>query len=213
MQYEESAVLGERLLNQALRALQVDPSEIGEGHWERLLKENAGKTRQAILADIGLGKRLNVVVATQLLSGKEGAGGERKPAKMGAVTIRGTEGMAVQLAKCCRPIPGDPIIGFINKGKGLVVLSGCAHAGIVNTVRYAQECTGCDRLHAVMGGFHLTGPQFEPVIRPTLDALKALGPDYVIPTHCTGRGAVLQFEREMPRQFLLNMSGTRIIFA
>ncbi len=121
MQYEESAVLGERLLNQALRALQVDPSEIGEGHWERLLKENAGKTRQAILADIGLGKRLNVVVATQLLSGKEGAGGERKPAKMGAVTIRGTEGMAVQLAKCCRPIPGDPIIGFINKGKGLVV--------------------------------------------------------------------------------------------
>ncbi len=111
------------------------------------------------------------------------------------------------------PLEDDTAVVMRLRGKGLVVLSGCAHAGIVNTVRHAQECTGCDRVHAVMGGFHLTGPQFEPVIRPTLDALKALGPDYVIPTHCTGRGAVLQFEREMGGQFLLNMSGTRIVLA
>lgn len=111
------------------------------------------------------------------------------------------------------PLEDDTAVVMRLRDKGLVVLSGCAHAGIVNTVRYARECTGCNRIHAVMGGFHLTGPQFEPVIRPTLDALKALGPDYVIPTHCTGRGAVLQFEREMPGQFLLNMSGTRIVFS
>lgn len=110
------------------------------------------------------------------------------------------------------PLEDDTAVIMRLRDKGLVVLSGCAHAGIVNTVRYAQECTACDRIHAVMGGFHLTGPQFEPVIRPTLDALKTLGLDYVIPTHCTGRGAVLQFEREMPGQFLLNMSGTRMVF-
>ncbi len=121
MHYEESAALGERMLNQALRALQVEPGQVTGVQWERFLKEHNGKTRQQILADIGLGKRLNVVVATQLLAASSEAGAERKPGKMGAVTIRGTEGMAVQLAKCCRPIPGDPIIGFINKGKGLVI--------------------------------------------------------------------------------------------
>ncbi|MGD9786813.1 MAG: bifunctional (p)ppGpp synthetase/guanosine-3',5'-bis(diphosphate) 3'-pyrophosphohydrolase [Sulfuricellaceae bacterium] len=121
MQYEESAALGERMLNQALRALQVEPGQVSDVQWERFLKENSGKSRQEVLADIGLGKRLNVVVATQLLAAGGEAGVERKPGQVGAVTIRGTEGMAVQLAKCCRPIPGDPIIGFINKGKGLVI--------------------------------------------------------------------------------------------
>jgi GTP pyrophosphokinase len=121
MQYEESAALGERMLNQALRALQAEPGQVSDAQWERFLKENSGKSRQEVLADIGLGKRLNVVVATQLLAAGGEAGVERKPGQVGAVTIRGTEGMAVQLAKCCRPIPGDPIIGFINKGKGLVI--------------------------------------------------------------------------------------------
>ena len=121
MQYEESAALGERMLNQALRALQVEPEQVGDAQWERFLKENSGKSRQEVLTDIGLGKRLNVVVATQLLAAGGEGGAERKPGQVGAVTIRGTEGMAVQLAKCCRPIPGDPIIGFINKGKGLVI--------------------------------------------------------------------------------------------
>jgi guanosine-3',5'-bis(diphosphate) 3'-pyrophosphohydrolase len=120
MQYEESTALGERLLNQALRALGADPAEITEAQWEKLLRENTGKSRLEILADIGLGKRLNIVVARQLLAVTETTE-ERKHTPMGPITIRGTEGMAVQYARCCRPIPGDPIIGFIKKGQGLVI--------------------------------------------------------------------------------------------
>jgi GTP pyrophosphokinase len=120
MQYDESATLGERLLNQALRALGADPKEVTEAQWEKLLRENTGKTRLEILADIGLGKRLNIVVARQLLAVTE-ITEERKHAPMGPITIRGTEGMAVQYARCCRPIPGDPIIGFIKRGQGLVI--------------------------------------------------------------------------------------------
>ncbi len=120
MQYDESATLGERLLNQALRALGTDPKKITEAQWEKLLRENTGKSRLEILADIGIGKRLNIVVARQLLAITE-TPEDRKHAPMGPITIRGTEGMAVQYARCCRPIPGDPIIGFINKGQGLII--------------------------------------------------------------------------------------------
>ena len=119
LHYEESVALGERLLEQALRALQIAPASIGDGPWEKLLRENAGKTRNEILADIGLGKRLNIVVARQLATLGEASPDESRP--QSAMTIRGTEGMAVQLASCCRPIPGDPILGFINKGKGLII--------------------------------------------------------------------------------------------
>ena len=99
------------------------------------------------------------------------------------------------------------------KGKGLVVLSGCAHSGIINTVIYAREVTGVDKLYAVMGGFHLTGADFEPVIEPTTEAFKELDPAYIIPTHCTGRKAVMHLEKEMPDKFLLNMSGTKMVFS
>ncbi len=119
LHYEESAALGGRLLEQAFRALQIDPASIGEGPWEKLLRENQGKAKDEILADIGLGKRLNIVVARQLATLGDAPSDEQRPPS--AITIRGTEGMAVQFAKCCRPIPGDPILGFINKGKGLII--------------------------------------------------------------------------------------------
>jgi len=119
MQYAESAGLGERLLAQALRGLKANPAEIGEAHWDKLLRETGGKSRQDILADIGLGKRLGLVVARQLLALGEPLPSERKT--LGSITIRGSEGMAVQFAKCCRPIPGDPIVGFIKKDQGLLI--------------------------------------------------------------------------------------------
>ena len=119
MQYDESVLLGERLLNQGLRALSASPAEVSDAQWERLLRESSAKTRQEVLADIGLGKRLNIVVARQLLAVGEGLPEDRRGA--GSLTIRGTEGMAVQFAKCCRPIPGDSIIGLISKGQGLVI--------------------------------------------------------------------------------------------
>jgi guanosine-3',5'-bis(diphosphate) 3'-pyrophosphohydrolase len=115
----ESAQLGERLLNQALQALGVKPQDMDEAHWNKLLKDTGIKTRQDILADIGLGRRLNMVVARQLASI-----GETVPNLTAAnpvITIQGTEGMAVQFAPCCRPIPGDPIVGVIKSGQGLLV--------------------------------------------------------------------------------------------
>jgi 7,8-dihydropterin-6-yl-methyl-4-(beta-D-ribofuranosyl)aminobenzene 5'-phosphate synthase len=111
------------------------------------------------------------------------------------------------------PIEEDTAIVMHVKGKGLVVLSGCAHSGIINTVNYARQVTAVEDVFVVMGGFHLTGADFEPIIEPTADALKTINPQYVVPTHCTGRKAVMHLEKEMPDNFLLNMSGTKMVFA
>jgi len=119
MHFAESVDLGKRLLDQALRALKATSDEIDSSHWERMLKTESAKTQDEILADIGLGKRLSVVVARRLLSLSDPLPGDTK--LPGTVTIRGSEGMAVQFAKCCRPIPGDPILGLIKKGQGLVI--------------------------------------------------------------------------------------------
>jgi RelA/SpoT family (p)ppGpp synthetase len=118
MQYEESAGLGERLLEQALKTLNGTLAGVDEASWERVVREGGARSRDELLADIGLGKRLPAVVARRLLK----RGDAKEEAKStGSVTIRGTEGMAVQLATCCRPIPGDAIVGSIKKGQGLVV--------------------------------------------------------------------------------------------
>jgi guanosine-3',5'-bis(diphosphate) 3'-pyrophosphohydrolase len=117
MQYEESAGLGERLLDQALRGLKSSLAEVDQAAWERVVRDGGARSREELLADIGLGKRLPAVVARRLL--KKSDLEEGKIA--GSVTIRGTEGVAVQLATCCRPIPGDAIVGSIKKGQGLVV--------------------------------------------------------------------------------------------
>src|SRR6478735_3829040 len=118
MQLQESAEVGELLLVQALRSVKANPDEIGDPHWTRFFKGDAAKTREEVLADIGLGKRLAVVVAKKLLSIDGANDGEPR---LDSITIRGTEGLAVQFAPCCRPIPGDPIIAQIKKGQGLVV--------------------------------------------------------------------------------------------
>lgn len=95
------------------------------------------------------------------------------------------------------------------KGAGLVVLTGCGHAGIVNIVRHAQHLTGIERVHAVIGGFHLNGPLFSPIIPPTVDALAALAPDVVVPAHCTGRDAAIAIATRLPDAFIQNSVGTR----
>ena len=115
--------------------------------------------------------------------------------------------------ECWDPIEDDTSIVMNLKGRGLVVLSGCAHAGIVNTVLHAVDVTGVSQVHAVMGGFHLSGPLFEAIIDRTTEELKKFDPAYVIPTHCTGRKAIMAMEKEMPGQFLLNMAGTTLTFA
>jgi 7,8-dihydropterin-6-yl-methyl-4-(beta-D-ribofuranosyl)aminobenzene 5'-phosphate synthase len=110
-------------------------------------------------------------------------------------------------------IPDDTALVADLRGKGLVVLSGCAHAGIINTVQQARQVTGVDEVHAVMGGFHLTGPAFEPIIGRTVEEMQRFAPDYVVPTHCSGRRALRAFEEAMPEQTLTNLSGTKLTFA
>jgi 7,8-dihydropterin-6-yl-methyl-4-(beta-D-ribofuranosyl)aminobenzene 5'-phosphate synthase len=95
------------------------------------------------------------------------------------------------------------------RGAGLVVLTGCGHAGIVNIVRYAQRLTGVEHVHAVLGGFHLNGPLFAPVVPPTVNALAELAPDVVVPAHCTGWDAAHAIAARLPDAFLQNSVGTR----
>jgi GTP pyrophosphokinase len=119
MHFQESVQLGERLLNQALASFKASLVDVKEQHWSKLLKESSAKSRQHLLSDIGLGKRLSAVIARQLLS--LGSPSPQESAVPGTVVIRGSEGMAVQFAKCCKPIPGDPIIGMISKGQGMII--------------------------------------------------------------------------------------------
>jgi GTP pyrophosphokinase len=131
MQYEESAALGERLLEQALRATGASAASISAANWERTVRDSGARSRHELLADLGLGRRLPAVVARRLLlkAEKEEARSSSPRPAGASVVIRGTEGMAVQLATCCRPIPGDAIVGSMKKGQGLVVHTAeCRHA-------------------------------------------------------------------------------------
>jgi GTP pyrophosphokinase len=121
MHLGESAKLGERLLGQALSSLGFKLQDIPDICWDRVLKESSAKSRQEIFADIGLGRRLNMVIARQLAKMNEGESNRTEISSNGIITLLGNEGMAVQYAKCCRPIPGDPIIGVIKSGQGLIV--------------------------------------------------------------------------------------------
>ena len=94
------------------------------------------------------------------------------------------------------------------KGKGLVVLTGCGHAGVVNICRYARRLTGIDQLYLVMGGFHLNGPLFEPIIGETCEALADLSPEVLVPTHCTGWKAIHALAARIPDAFIQNSVGT-----
>ncbi len=138
MKFDESVELGERLLAQAARQFNLTLAEVGEAQWETVLRQAELESRNDLLADIGLGRRLAAVVARQLALGaapenpdEESSASPRAavPTPHGPVLIRGTEGMAVQLANCCHPIPGDAVVGHIRKGQGLAVHQAeCLHA-------------------------------------------------------------------------------------
>jgi len=99
------------------------------------------------------------------------------------------------------------------RGKGLVVLTGCGHAGIVNIVRYAKKLTGVDEVAAIVGGFHLGGPLFAPILPQTVEALAAFSPGMIVPGHCTGFEAVRAISLAMPDAFVVNSVGTRFVVA
>jgi len=94
------------------------------------------------------------------------------------------------------------------RGRGLVVVTGCGHAGAVNIVRHAMRLTAVERLHGLIGGLHLSGPAFEPVIGPTVAALTELDPALVVPGHCTGWRAQHALAAALPAAWVQGSSGT-----
>lgn len=97
------------------------------------------------------------------------------------------------------------------EGKGLVVLTGCAHSGVVNTIQFAREISGVDEVQAVLGGFHL-GMAKDGEIERTIDEITKVGPKMVMPSHCTGFRAMARFAERMPDAFVLGVVGTRYLF-
>jgi 7,8-dihydropterin-6-yl-methyl-4-(beta-D-ribofuranosyl)aminobenzene 5'-phosphate synthase len=99
------------------------------------------------------------------------------------------------------------------RGKGLVVLSSCSHSGMINVLKHAQRLTGVEHIHAVVGGMHLTGGLFEGIIPSTVDALREIGPDIMVPGHCTGWRAVNLIVSLLPDAYVQSNVGTRLHFA
>ena len=123
LQQRESALLGERMLEQALASLKALPESITLERWEALAREYGAKSRLDVLADIGQGKRLSFVVAQALtrVATRAPDDAPQGPPRAGALQLRGVEGVAIQYGKCCRPIPGDAIVGQFRRGQGLLV--------------------------------------------------------------------------------------------
>jgi 7,8-dihydropterin-6-yl-methyl-4-(beta-D-ribofuranosyl)aminobenzene 5'-phosphate synthase len=94
------------------------------------------------------------------------------------------------------------------RGRGLVVLTGCSHAGAINILRHARRLTGTEQVHALVGGLHLSGPWFGPVVAPTVDALLELGPELVSGGHCTGWRAQNALATAFPDAWVPSNSGT-----
>jgi 7,8-dihydropterin-6-yl-methyl-4-(beta-D-ribofuranosyl)aminobenzene 5'-phosphate synthase len=105
----------------------------------------------------------------------------------------------------------DQAIVINVKDKGLVVLSGCAHSGIVNTVEHARRISGVERVWAILGGFHLARASEEDIQR-CIDAIQALQLQMVVPSHCTGFKARRMFAEQMPETFVLGLVGTTYLF-
>lgn len=97
------------------------------------------------------------------------------------------------------------------RDKGLVIVTGCGHSGIINIVRNAQVLTGIPTIYAIIGGFHLNGPLFEPIIPATIAVLQDINPRYLVPGHCTGWVATHQIARALPDAFIANSVGTTLL--
>jgi GTP pyrophosphokinase/guanosine-3',5'-bis(diphosphate) 3'-pyrophosphohydrolase len=142
---QEAVNLGKKLLEKELSPHGVEWEDISEARFNELLKALESPSREALLEDIGLGNRLPFLVVRLLLQGEPDTQAVSKedgePSVHNPLTIKGAQGMVVSLAKCCRPIPGDPIVGFFNPGKGIVIhLADCRN---INDLR-KRQFTGLD---------------------------------------------------------------------
>ncbi len=106
----------------------------------------------------------------------------------------------------------DQAIVIHVRNKGLVVATGCGHAGVINILRQVCAQTGVEQIYALLGGFHLSGPLFEPIIPQTVEALQRINPAVVVPAHCTGWRASQRIAQMMPDAFTPNSVGTTFVF-
>jgi 7,8-dihydropterin-6-yl-methyl-4-(beta-D-ribofuranosyl)aminobenzene 5'-phosphate synthase len=106
---------------------------------------------------------------------------------------------------------GEHATAYHVKNRGLVIISSCGHAGIINSIRQMQKATGIDKVHAVVGGWHLA-PAPEEIVAKTVAAFKEIDPDYLIPMHCTGFNTMMAIQREMPAKLIMPSTGTRVVF-
>ncbi|MEJ2660964.1 MAG: MBL fold metallo-hydrolase [Desulfobacteraceae bacterium] len=109
------------------------------------------------------------------------------------------------------PISDDQSLIVHLDGKGLVLITGCCHAGLINTLRYAQKITGIQEVHAVLGGLHLSGPAFAPIVERTIEELQRFNPELVVPMHCTGWNSSRRLAEAFDKRFILNSVGTTYI--
>ena len=199
---------------------------LGKRKMPLLLHPDAFLERKLMFPD---GHEINLPPPDRRLLSQEGVEliEEREPSYLleGLVLITGQihrsipfeQGFPIHYAKLKDQWQQDPWIHddqalVVNvKDKGLVVLTGCGHAGAINTIRHAQTLTGIEKIYAVLGGFHLTGALFEPIIEPTVAALKELNPALIVPAHCTGWKASHMIARELPDAFVPNSVGTRFM--
>jgi 7,8-dihydropterin-6-yl-methyl-4-(beta-D-ribofuranosyl)aminobenzene 5'-phosphate synthase len=127
----------------------------------------------------------------------------------------GNDGNEKSLNLVSDPLVKDDQAIVVNlRNKGLIVLTGCGHAGIINTLNYAKDLTGVDKIHAIIGGFHLPadGGIYEEAIDPTIKEIQNADPEYVIPCHCTGWKATNRIIDLMQDKFIQSAVGTTFTF-
>jgi 7,8-dihydropterin-6-yl-methyl-4-(beta-D-ribofuranosyl)aminobenzene 5'-phosphate synthase len=128
------------------------------------------------------------------------------PAHFGATKVETKPGELV-----ADTFQGEHATAYHVKDRGLVIITSCGHAGVINSVRQAQTVAGIEKVHAVVGGFHLA-PAPDEIVAKTVDAFKAINPDYIIPSHCTGLNTIIAVHRAMPQKLVMPSTGTRVIF-
>jgi 7,8-dihydropterin-6-yl-methyl-4-(beta-D-ribofuranosyl)aminobenzene 5'-phosphate synthase len=175
---------------------------------------------QADLA-VTVAERAALVADHAVTTGQIGQKTFEKVLSPSAMTIGFDRGVGCYPERLSEAERGAPVVpdqfqheiatAFNLKGRGLIVLTSCSHRGVVNAIRQTQAASGVEKIHAVIGGFHLA-PYQEDYVRDTVKALQELDPTYVVPLHCTGEPFYEIARAVMPTKLLRSYTGTRLVF-
>ncbi len=193
------------------RTKPIDVYTHPDGFWPKYLATPKGKTPpwtfekqkyEALGANFKLTREFKEIEEGMALTGEIPRKTDYEKPMMGAKTIKaGVDQDDL--------IPDEQALVANIRDKGLVIVSACSHPGIINTIRYAQEKTGVEKIAAVIAGMHLA-PVKPDVIEKTANALREINPGIVIPAHCTGFKAMSKLSQTMPAQFAINTLGAKV---